>query len=118
MYAIRSYYEMLFTQFAVGNRYTLAKDIPVEVMSKIKELSFSLQGIDVVEEPIRVYPDGTIFPQCLGTTGPLDAEEYESLKENGYKLNDIVGKNGIEKVMEDELRGENGLRDVELNSDT
>ena len=47
----------------------------------------------------------------------LDAEEYESLKEKGYKLNDIVGKNGIEKVMEDELRGENGLRDVELNSD-
>lgn len=109
-------YEMLATQFAVGNRYTFAKDIPVEIVTKIKELSFTLQGVDVIEEPIRVYPDGTIFPQGIGSTGLIDADEYETLKEQGYKLNDIVGKSGIEKVMENELRGENGARDVELSS--
>jgi len=111
-------YEMISTQFSVGNRYTFAKDISIEMVTKLKELSYMLQGVDVVGEPIRFYPDGAVFPHGLGTTGLLDADEYEKLKEQGkdYNFNDTIGKSGIESVMEDELRGENGERNIILSS--
>lgn len=110
-------YEMLATQFSVSNRYTFAQEVPMTAVSKIKELSYMLQGIDVIEEPIRIYPDGTIFPHGIGTTGKIDAEEYETLKDKGYNINDIIGKSGIENAMESELRGKNGTRNVVLSPD-
>ena len=108
-------YEMLATQFSVSIRYTFAKEVSAECISKIKEHSYMLQGVDVLQEPVRVYPLGTIFPHGLGTTGKIDADEYADLKAKGYKYNDIVGKSGIEKAMEDELRGKNGTRDIVLS---
>ena len=110
-------YEMIYTQFSVGNRFTFAKDIPQETVSKIEELSFLYPGADVVESAIRIYPNGTVFPHGLGTVGPIYAEEYSALKKLGYQLNDTIGKSGIEKIMEDSLRGKNGESYVTLSSD-
>lgn len=109
-------YEMIFTQFSVNKNFTFAKDIPSTIVAKIKELSFQYPGIDVIETAVRVYPDGTIFPHGLGTVGPIYAEEYATLKKSGYNLNDQLGKAGVEKAMENELRGESGKRSVVLSS--
>ena len=109
-------YEMIYTQFSKDNRYVFSKDIPKDVVLKIKELSYLFNGIDIVETAQRVYPNGTIFPHGLGTVGPLDADEYKANKDKGYKLNDTIGKSGIEKAMESELRGTNGTRSVLLNA--
>lgn len=109
-------YEMIYTQFSKDNRYVFAKGIPKEVVLKIKELSYQFNGIDIIETAQRVYPNGIIFPHGLGTVGPLDADEYNANKDKGYKLNDQIGKSGIEKVMESQLRGKNGKRSVLLNS--
>ncbi len=105
-------YEMLAINFSLSNNYTFAKGIPSSIVSKVKELSYSLPGIDINEVPNRVYADGAIFPHGLGTIGPIYAEEMGSLKEQGYKMNDFVGKSGIEKIMENQLRGTNGTRNV------
>lgn len=55
--------------------------------------------------PVREYVSGTIAPHLIGTLGPIYPEEYESLKDKGYQLNDILGKSGIEQAMESSLRG-------------
>ncbi len=109
-------YEMIYTQFTKDNRYVFSKDIPKNVVLKIKELSYQFSGIDIIETAKRTYPSGTVFPHGLGTVGPLDADEYKANKDKGYKLNDTMGKSGIEKAMEAELRGTNGTRSVLLNS--
>ena len=103
-------YEMLLRGFSVSNRYTFAVDVPVVTVSKIKELSYKLQGVDIAEEAVRVYAQSDILSHSIGTIGPIYAEEYEELKEEGYKLNDVLGKSGIEKFMEKELRGNDGTR--------
>lgn len=110
-------YEMLIGEFSVSNRYILSKDISIEAVSKIEELSYFLKGVDVVEEAIRVYSEGTIFPHGIGTVGPIYQEEYQTLKELGYKYNDVIGKSGIEKAMENVLRGTNGTRRISISSD-
>lgn len=105
-------YEMIYQGFSMSTRYTFAKDISKDTVMTLKEMAYKFPGSDIVENAERIYPDGTIFPHGLGTTGPIYKEEYQALKEKGYKLNDKVGKDGLEKAMEDYLRGTNGVRSV------
>ncbi|MBQ8826983.1 MAG: hypothetical protein IJ007_07815 [Oscillospiraceae bacterium] len=107
-------YEMVLHSFSLSNRYTLAEDIPMDTVVKLKEASYRLEGMDIVEEGLRVYSSGSAAPHIIGTVGSINAEEYALLKENGYRLNDTLGKSGIEKAMEDQLRGTTGERSLEL----
>ncbi|MCI5903812.1 MAG: hypothetical protein MRZ61_01580 [Oscillospiraceae bacterium] len=107
-------YEMYIRSFSLSNRYTFAEDIPMDTVVKLKEASFGLDGMDILEEAIRVYEDINSAPHIVGTVGSINADEYEELKENGYLINDVLGKSGVEKAMESELRGTAGTRSLEL----
>ncbi|MEG0615242.1 MAG: penicillin-binding transpeptidase domain-containing protein, partial [Oscillospiraceae bacterium] len=111
-------YEMFIRNFSYSNRYTFAEDIPMDTVAKIKELSYKFPGVDIVEEAIRVYAEGDILPQSIGTVGPIYAEEFAALKNEGYRLNDTLGKSGIEKAMEKDLRGKDGTRQVTISNGT
>lgn len=105
-------YEMLNRDFSVNNSFLLCQDINIEVVTKIKELGLYLPGVNVAEDAIRHYSIVDVIPHSIGTVGPIYAEEYEELKSRGYLLNDIVGKSGIEKAMENYLRGKNGTKKI------
>lgn len=108
-------YEMLVRSFSVNNHFTLAEDIPLELVTKIKELRLTMSGVDVIEEAIRFVEDGDVIPHEIGTVGPIySMEEFESLKENGYEylLSDTVGKSGLELALEAELCGERGVKEI------
>ncbi len=107
-------YEMQIKTFTYSNRYIFAEDIPIDTVVKIKENSHNLSGVDVVTEAIRVYNGGDIAPHIVGTSGVISAEQYNLLKDSGYGLNDIIGRSGIEKAMEDELRGTEGVRTIDM----
>jgi penicillin-binding protein 2 len=98
--------------FNVSNPYTFAEDVPVDIVAIIKENSAFYRGVEVEIVPYREYADGTLAPHILGMVGAINAEEYEQLKDSGYKLNDIIGKNGIEAAMEEYLRGVDGIKTV------
>lgn len=103
-------YEMEIKDFSVSNRYIFAQDIPMHTVVRLKELSYELDGVDVVEGAIREYGQGDVIPHLIGTVGAINAEEYATLKDEGYALNDTLGKSGIEKALENELRGTDGER--------
>ncbi len=107
-------YEMFIRSFSLSNRYTFAEDIPMDTVVRLKEASYTLDGMDIVEEAIRIYAAGDVAPHLIGTVGAIDADEYAENRENGYALNDVIGKAGIEKAMEAELRGDKGTRTLEL----
>ncbi len=109
-------YEMTIRSFSLSNRYTFAEDIPMDTVVKLKEAAYTLEGMDIVEEAVRIYAAGDVAPHLIGTVGAINAEEYEEKREEGYALNDVIGKSGIEKAMEDELRGDKGTRTLELMS--
>lgn len=109
-------YEMIMRSFSLSNRYTYAEDIPMDTVVKLKEAAYTLEGMDIVEEAVRIYAAGDVAPHLIGTIGAINAEEYEEKREEGYALNDVIGKSGIEKAMEDELRGDKGTRTLELMS--
>lgn len=109
-------YEMIIRSFSLSNRYTYAEDIPMDTVVKLKEAAYTLEGMDIVEEAVRIYAAGDVAPHLIGTIGAINAEEYEEKRDDGYALNDVIGKSGVEKAMEDELRGDKGTRTLELMS--
>ena len=75
------------------------------------------EGISVAEDTIRKYKDGPYYSQILGYTGKISTDELTALNSKEgmdgvksapdvkeYELTDIVGKAGIEKVMEEYLQ--------------
>ncbi|MGN0597972.1 MAG: peptidoglycan D,D-transpeptidase FtsI family protein [Ruminiclostridium sp.] len=109
-------YQMEKKDFSYNNRYIFAEDVSKETVISLKEQSFLLGGIDIVEEPTRVYLRGSTAPHVLGTIGAISEEKYAELRDEGYSLNDTIGTNGIEKAMESVLRGENGVRTITRDS--
>lgn len=107
-------YTMFLRDFSVSNRYTFSEDIPMPAVVRLKELTYELDGIDISQEAVRVNNIGDVVPHLIGTVGAISAEEYAELKDKGYALNDTLGKSGIESAMEDVLRGEKGVRTIEI----
>ena len=109
-------YEMEKKDFSYENRFTLADDVSIETVIKIKELGIKLSGIDAAEESAREYVVTDIAPHVLGSVGAISPEEYAELKSDGYSYNDTIGKYGVERAMESVLRGTNGERTIVRDS--
>ncbi len=101
-------YEMKRLFFSIGYPYTFAAEVPESIISYVKENNATYPGVDVRVVPVREYLDGTLAPHVLGRIGALDADEYKKLKEEGYKITDLIGKSGIELAMEEYLKGTDG----------
>lgn len=105
-------YEMKINQFNSANPYVFATDVTDQVASVIKENSRFYKGVDIKIGNYREYTDGTLAPHIIGVTGVISAEEYAELKKDGYGMDDIVGKTGIEQLFEKQLKGKNGTKIV------
>ncbi len=104
--------EIEVRQLSIKNPFTFSSDVTEQVYNKILENSSAFTGVIVQPTPVREYVSKRIGAHLLGTVGPIYPEEYKSLKDKGYLLNDTVGKSGIEAALESELRGVNGVSTV------
>ncbi|MGN0684420.1 MAG: peptidoglycan D,D-transpeptidase FtsI family protein, partial [Oscillospiraceae bacterium] len=110
-------YEMLLKDFSYRNKFVLASDISLDTVMELKELSNLLDGVDITESWERRYLDGELAPHLRGTVGAISAEQYAELKNDGYTLNDSIGLSGVEKALENELRGIRGVRSITRGHD-
>lgn len=124
-YSIEDLYRILVIRYAISqNSYQkyiatpIALDVSQETVAYINENLTELQGISVAEDTTRKYVDSKYFAHLIGHTGKISQEEYEELsKENdSYTLTDVVGKSGIEQVMDAELQGTKGSETVYVDS--
>lgn len=102
--------------FSSATPYLFAENVPIEEISVIKEQPESFWGVSIVTQPLRSYPYKSLGAHMLGRVGVVNADEYKANKENGYTINSHIGKDGIEKLLEEYLRGENGRGIVEQSS--
>lgn len=110
-------YDMNVSGFSRTTPYHLSTEISSVIISKIKENQDQFPGVAVSEEFLREYPCGTVAAHILGRVGKIYREEYEELSEKGYKMDDLVGKQGIEKICEDYLKGVDGSKNVYHGAD-
>lgn len=112
-------YGMHLNSFQKYIATTIASDVNAETVAIIKENMYDLQGISIGEESLRVYPDSKYFASILGYTGKISQEEYNALtkeQQEKYSLTDIVGKSGIEQVMDEYLQGQKGEEIIYVNN--
>jgi penicillin-binding protein 2 len=94
----------------------LASDIPVAKVSRLSELLSDLPGVDLEVQAIRDYPYKTIGSELFGYVGQITPEQYRSMRNEGYSLNDVVGKDGLEAVYDSYLRGQPGGQRIVVDS--
>ncbi len=110
-------YTMLIRGFGTSISYTLADDVSQDTVVSIKEHYDEYRGVNILSEPVREYPYGSMAVHILGRVAPINSTEYEALKEKGYNFNDSIGKEGLEKYLEDQLRGRSGKAVAEQDKD-
>ncbi len=106
-------YQMERASFSSSNPYIFASDISIDTVTMIKELADEYPGVSIDTESKRVYTTPYLASHILGRTDIIYAEEYPTYKELGYKMSDHVGKDGIEKAMEEYLKGTDGTKVIE-----
>ena len=81
-----------------------------ETEGELLETLYEIPGVDKKNANARVYPYSAAAAHLIGYTGPITADELEKLADQGYSANDMIGKRGLEQVLDKRLKGENGLR--------
>ncbi|GHD26485.1 penicillin-binding protein 2 [Nocardiopsis kunsanensis] len=97
---------------------TLADDVEAPVALQIMERSEDFPGITAQAQALREYPYGEHAGQILGYLQPVTQEELEARDELRTQFTGIdqVGRDGLEAVYDDELRGTPGLRTLGVNN--
>ncbi len=87
---------------------TLSEDVSEETAGLIEKGGYA--GITVAVDHVREYPNGALASHILGYMGRITAgEEEEFVDERGYRKDALIGKDGVEKVYEEQLKGCDGV---------
>lgn len=91
----------------------LMKIEPEEEVLKEKERHEKLQeipGVMISDVDVREYPLGEAAAHLVGYVQSVTAEDLEEHSGEGYTANSVIGRNGMEGLFENELKGQNGCR--------
>ena len=93
----------------------LAKDISLNSVAIFSEMNDDFPGLSIQTGAIRNYTSGSLASHILGYVGKINEEEYN--ENEGYDLNDTIGKTGIEYIFEPYLKGKNGIKQIDMAVD-
>ena len=94
----------------------LVNNLSVDQIIKFKENEDKFFGIEILRKVKRDYPYKTLAAHTLGYTSAITNSEFKILSKQGYRLNDLIGRTGIEAAYENYLRGEWGGEMIEVNA--
>jgi len=90
--------------------------ISSDAQDLIDEL-LTVQGILITTVHVRYYPLGRSAAHLVGYIQGINAEELEALRNEGYHMNSIIGRAGLERIYEDTLRARDGREIFIVDSD-
>ncbi len=92
-----------------GKAVLIAQNISPKRAFSFRELEVYYSGLYLLEETKRDYPNGAFAAHLLGYIGTMDNKFWSHKEDNtDYRLNSKIGKSGIEKRYESELKGRDG----------
>jgi penicillin-binding protein 2 len=104
------------------NRKSSFAPIPLKVKLTEEQIAtfylnkFRFPGADISVRMIRSYPYQNDLSTVLGYTGRINQDDFKKLDPQLYTGIDYIGKIGIERYFENELRGTLGYKQVEMNA--
>ncbi len=99
----------------------VVKAYPRDTLSdeQIEDLQ-TIEGVGVDDSymtPLRVYPYGNTLAHVLGYTGVVSAEDLAKEGNETLPVDSLIGKSGLEKTYEQQLRGTPGCELVILDAE-
>ena len=92
----------------------ISENVKRSTAISLEEHSDKIKGLYVITNSNRTYLRGSEAAHIIGYTSRINKKEYEEKKNKGYKNDDIIGKTGIEKTFEGLLKGETGIKQIEV----
>ena len=93
----------------------VAYDLNEKTIAYLEEAN--IPGVEITSESERYYPNGSTACHILGYMGAISESETEYYVEKmGYSATDLVGMDGVEAAMEEELHGTPGKTTIRVNS--
>ncbi|WP_027088044.1 penicillin-binding transpeptidase domain-containing protein [Cohnella panacarvi] len=87
--------------------------VPIAIVPEGSEDAFAdIPGVVIQGKKLRVYPLGEAAAHLTGYVGEINADELAKRKDKGYENGDYIGKAGLEQLLEDQLRGTDGIKVV------
>ena len=94
----------------------VAENVPEEIFIHVKERQQEFPSVEATIISRRTYPNGSLAAHVLGYVGEINDSELEARKADDYRLGDNIGKAGVERVYETDLRGDAGVQKLQVNS--
>ena len=91
-------------------------DASFDVVSVLEEHRMQFPGLIIQSAPRRFYPDGPIVAPFVGYTGEINESELAKPEFADYKAGQQVGRQGLERSYEAQLRGREGSQFVEVDA--
>ena len=91
-------------------------DASFDVISVLEEHRIDFPSLIIQSAPKRYYPDSGAVSAFVGYTGEINENELALPQFQGYKAGQQIGKQGLEKQYESDLRGREGSRFVEVDA--
>ncbi|KMY55555.1 peptidoglycan glycosyltransferase [Bacillus sp. FJAT-27231] len=85
------------------------KELSAYEEQKLQQLR-AIPGAAAEEITMRQYPYKEALGHLTGYIGDINSEELKKLKSKGYSAQDKVGKRGLEQLLEDQLRAQDGKK--------
>jgi len=94
----------------------LVEDVPNNIAFALQEMGELVPGLRVVMEFRRGYPKGFLAGHLAGYLAEIDEKELGEDEWRTRKLGDLIGKMGLERELDEELRGKDGGVLIEVDS--
>ncbi len=91
-------------------------DAPFDVVSVLEEHRIDFPDLVIQTAPKRYYPDGSVVASFVGYVGEVTEAELLRKEFEAYKAGQQIGKGGLEREYESRLRGQEGMRFVEVDA--
>ncbi|MFF2447200.1 penicillin-binding transpeptidase domain-containing protein [Neobacillus sp. NPDC058068] len=85
------------------------KKVSMDDKERIAQL-VALGPVQTRKVDARIYPYKEASAQLVGYVGAITADELAKRKDKGYTSQDVIGKRGLEQVLDEELKGESGVK--------
>jgi penicillin-binding protein 2 len=89
------------------------RGLTLDDVAKIEEWKIELPGVIVEVEPQRTYPTSCFAAHLLGYVREANEDQ---LKQGRYRRGDMVGQTGLERLLDEYLRGRDGGQSIEVDA--
>ena len=89
------------------------RGLTLEEVARVEEWKLELPGVIVEVEPQRLYPTSRFAAHLLGYVREANDDQ---LKQGRYRRGDMVGQSGLERLLDQYLRGSDGGERIEVDA--